>query len=69
VSARRPPRLDWSHRVDRIITRWNRLGKPENLREGVTAMTDALTAWSNARNRLIGSVQELEKTLDLEEHK
>jgi hypothetical protein len=64
----RPAPIDWSNRVDRILTRWNRLGKPEAHREAVVAMTVALTEWSAVRNRLVGVVQALEKELSLEEH-
>jgi hypothetical protein len=61
VVARAP--IDWSHRVDQILTRWNKLGRPEAVREGVTAMTTALTDWSTARNRLIAAVEAIEKAL------
>ena len=59
--------IDWSHRVDRVLTRWNRLGKPEALRAQVLAMSAALEEWSGARNRLIAVTQELEKELRIEE--
>jgi hypothetical protein len=65
----RPSSVDWSQRVDRILSRWNRLGKPEKHREAVAAMAGSLTAWSDARNRLIAIVEELERQLSLEEHK
>lgn len=67
MPARKQQPIDWSHRVDRILTRWNRLGKPELLRPKMDALTKMLNEWTDARNRLLLHVERLERELSLEE--
>jgi len=63
----RAPALDWSGRMDRLLSRWNRRGRPERLRPEIKAMTEAFDDWFQARNRLIGVVERLEQELTREE--